>query len=252
MRPVVAAGVQLELESPEAARYRAPILLLPGLFQSSVCWRGMTSMLAHRGWEVYVLSRNRENCGWEQTLDQAARAAAALAERVVLFGADIGAALALAASCRCDPLALVLFAPASPSELGRRYRHSLGFFARRRGIAEAATSAPKRIAKDRRQAADLAGEPPALLADLVAGVDFAVPAEHPPAIVFRADSDPLVSRQACQEFLLGPRAKASASVVNGRWWPSLEWEGPCDEAHRFLVLTLGDRVVEFPEEILGA
>jgi hypothetical protein len=46
-------------------------------------------------------------------------------------------------------------------------------------------------------------------------------------------------------------SKASRSRLNGRWWPSLGWEPACEEAHRFLILTLSDRVVDFPDEIIN-
>ena len=117
------------MEAAEAGgRYLAPILILPGMFQSYACWRGMTSMLAHRGWNVYVLARSEiddrgavrtENFGWIKAVERAAEVASKLDERVIVFGADLGAALAVAMLGELRPLALGLFAPATPAALGR-------------------------------------------------------------------------------------------------------------------------------------
>ena len=85
MRRIALGDVELRMESPEAARYHAPILVIPGLFQSAVCWRGVTSILAHRGWEVYLLPRVVQDMvsgevqatdrSWNQALDDVRQAA---------------------------------------------------------------------------------------------------------------------------------------------------------------------------------
>ena len=64
------------------------------------------------------------------------------------------------------------------------------------------------------------------------------------------DSDPLVSCEHALTFATSEYANASDTRLQGRWWPSLAWEQAGEEAHRFLILTLGDRVVEFPDEII--
>ena len=62
MQTVTVGKARLHLETAEAGtRYHAPILILPGLFQSPACWSGITSMLAHRGWDVYLLPRPAES-----------------------------------------------------------------------------------------------------------------------------------------------------------------------------------------------
>src|SRR6476659_6108420 len=101
MREVAVGDVALRLEAGEAGgRYLAPILILPGLFQSWTCWRGMTSMLAHRGWGVYLLPRLSERDGglhpnhaegWAAAVEAAAKVIGSLSDKVILFGADVGA-----------------------------------------------------------------------------------------------------------------------------------------------------------------
>ncbi len=251
MRPVEVGGVRLELESPEAGRYLAPILIVPGLFQSAVCWRGVTSMLAHRGWEVYVLPRTGRtpSAGWQDAVEAVSAAASALADRVVLFGSDIGAALALEACSRADVLALALFAPTLPGDAGRRYLDALGLLGRWRRRSSPLVAPPPRLRKRLWQQADAEDEPAGLIEDLIAGPVFSPPAKHPPAIVFETQGDPLSGGRT--PIVSEPYAKTSDTRVEGRWWPSLGWEAVSNEVHRFLVLTLADRVVEFPDEVLG-
>jgi pimeloyl-ACP methyl ester carboxylesterase len=259
MRETNVAGVPVWLDPAEAGgRYRAPILILPGLFQSSSCWRGVTSMLAHRGWNVYVLPRAAADTGaggsqggWEAVLATAVRVAANLDEKIVLFGADVGAGLALATLEHVRPLALALFAPVEPTHAGRAYGKSLGFF--RRGAerdSASVVSAPASIAKTAARASDREAEPRGLIENLSQGIGRVRREQHPPALVFVADGDPLVDSNHAAEFAATNYAKLARTRLAGRWWPSTRWEPIVDEVHRFLILTLADRVVEFPDEIL--
>jgi pimeloyl-ACP methyl ester carboxylesterase len=267
MRPVELGDVVLQMEPPEAGRYFAPILVVPGLFQSAECWRPFTSMLAHRGWEVYVLVRQpvedddepssaSVDRDWARTLDAAALAAKRLGDKVIVFGADIGASVALSVASVTNPMALALFAPAEPAHVGSALARGLGFFERRRfnagaGAAGTTVAPPANLAKELPHPKAAGAEPRALIDDLVAAKSFARPLLHPPAIVFAPERDPLVAADHSLGFAGTPQAKAAKARLAGRWWPMSGWQAACDEAHRFLILTLGDRVVEFPDEIIN-
>jgi pimeloyl-ACP methyl ester carboxylesterase len=262
MRPVEIGGVGLHMESPEAARYFAPILILPGLFQSSICWRGFTSTLAHRGWEVYLLPRSPLEGDeeapadfdqtWSQSCDAVERVASNLGDKVIVFGADVGAGLALATLDRIRPMALGLFAPAEPAHVGGAFSRTMGMFEKRRfKKASGPVEAPNAYAKTAYQEVDIVAEPRSFVRELIDGVPFSRPDVHPPAIVFGVAADPLVENDHAMSFADTQFSKASRSGLNGRWWPSLGWEAACEEAHRFLILTLSDRIVDFPDEIIG-
>lgn len=258
MQTVSVGGVRLQLETAEAGtRYHAPILIIPGLFQSLACWQGMTSMLAHRGWDVYLLPRPAESSahGWGGNFDDATTAAAGLAgnsDKLILVGADVGAALALAVSARVASLALGLFAPAEPELVAAAYERRLGILGRRRARkAIGPVAAPGSIAATSHDAKLVGAEPRALIRDLRDGVGFERPARHPPAIVFACDNDPLVDAERSLAFADSVYARAAGTRLNGRFWPALGWERACDDFHRFLILTLSDRVVEFPDEIIA-
>lgn len=266
MRPVELGDIILQMEPPEAGRYHAPILVIPGLFQSLACWRPFTSMLAHRGWEVYTLARqpvesDDEPLGggdhdWSALVDLTVRAMEKLGEKVIVFGADIGASLALAALARARPMAMALFGPAEPRHAGAAYAGQLNFLERRRSSR---TTGPVDPPASLRRGIPLpalpAAEPRALIHSLVEETIDASALVHsddrPPTIVFGIAQDPLVSDEHATAFASGPHTKIASSRLSGRWWPTLEWRNACDESHRFLILTLGDRVVEFPDEILA-
>jgi alpha-beta hydrolase superfamily lysophospholipase len=254
------------MEPPEAGRYFAPILVVPGLFQSAECWRPFTSMLAHRGWEVYVLVRQpiedddtsaaSIDRDWAGTLDAATRAVKRLGDKVIVFGADVGASVALSVAAATGPMALALFAPAEPEHVGAALTRSLGFFERRRFNAAAAAGVapvapPAKLAGEMPHPKAAGLEPRALIDDIVAAKSFSRPLLHPPAIVFAPERDPLVAADHSLGFAGTPQAKAAKARLAGRWWPMSGWQAACDEAHRFLILTLGDRVVEFPDEIIN-
>jgi len=224
----------------------------------------MTSMLAHRGWEVYLLPRTvddtdtgasiSEDQGWSEAVNAIVTARSRLGEDVIVLAADVGASLTLAALSQMKPpLAMAMFSPASPRHLGDAFARSLGFFAKRRFRRGSGEVAPTpALANAAFQPTDIATEPRRLINDLIAGVPFDAPSEHPPAIVFAPDgADPLVGADHAMDFATTQYARVAPSKLRGRWWPSLSWEDACAEAHRFLILTLSDRVVEFPDEIIN-
>ncbi len=248
-------GLALDFEAPEAGRYMAPILVCPGLFQSLDCWRPLTSMLAHRGWELYFLSRGPdgdadsagEAPGWQRSIDRVAHAAASLGDQVILFGADLGAVLALAALRETRAMALALFAPSRPLALTASVKRSTGFLDGRH--AGAWQRPPRRIAKEARETCQ-APEARILLEE-ASRSGFEIPDEHPPALVFVAEGDALVPADESALFAAGPYSEQARNRLAGRWWPAAGRAAVADEVHRYLILTLGDRVVEFPEEILA-
>lgn len=253
-------GVSVFLEMAEGGtRYHAPILILPGLFQSEACWRGITSMLAHRGWDVYVLPRLTTDDSsadgaqdWSAAMANAGSAAQALGQKLVVLGADIGAGLALALSERSPVLALGLFGPTTPATIGKRLAACAGFFGRRRlRKGGSQVSPPDSLARLLTNSTHAAREPGGLVQDLLDGVSFEQPTVHPPAVIFVPSDDPLVSDTDTLEFARGDASRTSPTRLRGRWWPASGWEPVADAVHRYLILTLSDRVVDFPEEILA-
>ena len=260
MRPVQLGNTVLFMESPEAARYHAPLLVLPGLFQSQVCWRGLSSLLAHRGWEVYLLPRTFEVSAdrsgrvesWNAASTAVEQAIDALGKKVILLGADVGASLALANCASQDVLALALYAPTAPATLAARLTKTLGFGGKRKFSNLTGDISPSdRLMKKAFQQQDVAPETAEFLQSLP-NAPLSKPSRQPPTIVFKNDeTDDLVQPSDSDGFVSTERAKTSPTALAGRWWPSTGWENATNETHRFLILTLSDRVVEFPDEIIN-
>ena len=97
----------------------------------------------------------------------------------------------------------------------------------------------------------MGSEPRGLIDDLMRGVTFEPPALPPPAIVFSPEDDPLVDHGHALEFARNEYSKPSSTRLAGRWWPATRGQEVADAVHRFLILTLSDRVVEFPDEIIN-
>ncbi|MFT4572185.1 MAG: pimeloyl-ACP methyl ester carboxylesterase [Candidatus Binatia bacterium] len=258
MRRLRVGDQAVHSEAPEAGRYHAPILLLPGLFQSFLCWRAVTSVLAHRGWEIYCLARTMldqdgeelitEDDGWERAQEKVVQIAGELGDKVIIFGADVGAALALSVADKTTPLALALMAPAHPQQLASSYRASQGLLGRLRpGTPGKPVAAPAALAKQAAFEQFVVDEPGRLLAEL--GDVPNLTGTSIPRIVYAPLNDPLVDTDASSAFGQEPGARLAPTRLDGRWWAS-DPGSVADEIHRFLILTLGDRIVEFPDEIL--
>ncbi len=252
-------GHAVHYEAPEAARYRAPLLVSTGLFQSFECWRSLTSMLAHRGWEIYVAERSAEDedHGWDACASRLAEIARGLDEPPILLGADLGAALALSIAKDVGALALVLFAPATPAELAkrrpsprdRRWGRLAGALSRKPQPSGPSAHVPEELERLAPWPEAAVAEPRRLLGEL-ADRPFSVDEQGPPSLVFAPADDPLVTREGALAFATESFAVAARSQLDGRFWPAHAPQKLADEVHRFLILTLGDRVVDFPDEIL--
>lgn len=264
MRTVRLGRQVVHFEAPESGRYHAPLLLLPGLYQSFGCWRPFTSLLAHRGWELYCLPRTTldedgeelitEDDDWQRCRAKVIEVASQIGDRVILLGADLGAGLALSVVNEVNPLALALFSPCAPAQLGTaQAKPRGGFFSRLRGGADNSELTPvasPTLLDEKTDPDHLLPEPLPLLRDLPT-CELNVPRDHAPTIVFNSSNDPLVPQGAPQDFLNHERARTAKTGLNGHWWPAQPASvSVADEVHRFLILTLGDRIVEFPDEIL--
>jgi hypothetical protein len=250
------AGRKLWFEAPEAGRYKAPILAMPGLFQSFECWRSLTSMLAHRGWAVYGLGRwdwDRDGdlvprAGhWDELVEQAQDVSRALEGSAIVLAADVSAAIAIALARQGLASALALFAPVPPAQAFARAARCRGWIERWRGpgcnrTRPAGVDAPAIAAWGQE-------EPAGWFDSLEFAVVHDAGARQAPIAIFEASEDPLVEATAGPAWIGSSTASVASTRLRGRWWPAQQGAAVAAEVHRFLILTLGDRIVEFPEEI---
>ncbi len=259
MRAVSIGAMTLHLDPPEAGRYNAKLLIFSGLFQSYDCWRPFTSTLAHRGWEVFFLSRQGPGKGrpsgpdlsLRSAIEAGVEAADRLGENLILLGADLGALLALEVCNRRRPMALALFAPCEAGYTNRRLEKQLGFLERRRlHSGNELLPVPQALARHCASKTYLAAEPRTWIREFTSSSPPQPNTELPPAIVFAPSGDVLVETDHALSFADGRFARASSQLLRGRWWPAMQGTSVADEVHRFLILTLADRIVDFPDDLI--
>jgi len=124
------APLPIDLYSPEREKYKAPLILIHGLWSASTCWMPWATHFANLGWEcraVNLRGRFGENAAtelkrltFEECVDDVRQALRAAPFPPVVLAHDLGASIALEAAAENKLSALVLVAPLSPeSELPR-------------------------------------------------------------------------------------------------------------------------------------
>ena len=252
---MLAGMVQAIPIHPEAARYGASVLYIPGLWAGTGVWRSMASLLAHRGWEGQLL----ELCGLKGGLAARAAAvavhAAGLPAPPVLIGHDAGALVALGAAARGPAAAVVMLAPLVP---GNR---TLGVLTRRweavAALVRGRPIPPPRGARAVRAfgvtpaavEASLVAEHPAVVLDVIRGRVAAPARTGHPTLVVGGELDPL---------LPGPAGAAFAATIGAQWREIAEaghwllagpgWQEAVGVVHRWLVQRLGEQLLDlYPE-----
>ncbi len=118
------AGLCADVSFPERNKFTAPLLLIHGLWMGSWMWRTIAPALALRGWECWALdlrgrhdSRPAPRIGrvrLEDYVEDVTTAVQQLWALPVVWGADLGALLALRAAAHLSPRAVVCSSPLLP------------------------------------------------------------------------------------------------------------------------------------------
>ncbi len=118
------ATLGAELSVPERNKFTAPLLLIHGIWTGSWMWQNIASALSVRGWECWALdlrgrpgSQPVSDIGkirLEDYIEDVTTAVQRLWAPPVVWGADLGALIALHAAARIPPRALICSAPLLP------------------------------------------------------------------------------------------------------------------------------------------
>ncbi len=118
------ASLCADVSFPERNKFTAPLLLIHGLWMGSWMWHTIAPALALRGWECWALdlrgrhdSRAASCIGQvrlEDYVEDVTTAVQQLWAPPVVWGADLGALLALRAAARLPPRAVVCSSPLLP------------------------------------------------------------------------------------------------------------------------------------------
>ncbi len=247
--------IPVDVSRAESARFRFPILLLHGLWTGSWIWQPLAGFLAHRGWELWAPSL------LEAELPPVEQASASWIQRVrdalpsppILIAHDTASVAAVSLADALEAPALVAVAPVvAPVDAGER-----GIFAWPRFWAArlwGPTVAPP------------AGSAARTFLGSVGGRDRLLPDSGPGFRALASGRALLPGRVGCPGLIVaGARDLVATPVVGARiaerygWpcriyegrghFPMLEggWEHLASDLHRWIVQTLGERVVLFEE-----
>ncbi len=208
------------------------------------------------------------DAGWQDQIDRASRVIDALEDQVVILASDLGAAMTLSLPSEGQKkiIAMALLSPCSPSQLptpqGRKRSSLLASLGRILGFGSAQprtshTMHTARTADTLRTLhpdldAGASTEAAQLIEDLEDGIDFEPPTASspgPPTLIFTAHGNSRVETAHTKSFAEGSAVRlARVEIESG---PELfsNSQSIADEIQRFLVLALGDKIVEFPDEI---
>ncbi len=243
----------------EGARYRAPLVLVPGLWCGREVWRGFATYLAHRGWECRLVDL-RGVGGFEARRAALKAYLTALPAPAVLVGHGAGGLVAQAAAADAAA-AVAILAPLIATEPATRAL-VLGL---RRVLAVALggrVPPPQPAIVDvllgdlpaRERAtvtARLAADDGAAVRDVVRGRVHLAPASVP-TLVVAGGRDPFAPAPAVRELATQIGAEVETLPEGGHWLlAGPAWQAAVAVVHRWVVQRLGEPLLEIYAETMA-
>jgi pimeloyl-ACP methyl ester carboxylesterase len=236
---------------PEGPRYRAPIVFVPGLWTGPEIWRRAAGLLAHRGWEGWLVDLGRVAGGTAARADALGRATATLERPPVLIAQDAGGVVALEMARRMPVTAVVWVRPILPGGRGLR-----GAVSPWRVLAGLLFDTPVPRPAQWMGDATVTGwaldqDAAALVVDVVRG-RTSVEGAGVPTVLVAGEADgvcPLEERTALAamlgaEVLVLPAADRFPLATG-------PWQRHAGAVHRWLVTRLGETLLEFYDEAMA-
>jgi pimeloyl-ACP methyl ester carboxylesterase len=235
---------------PEGPRYGAPLLFLPGLWAAPDVWRRTAGLLAHRGWEGWIL----DPAGAGGAASRAAAVAAVagdLGRAPVVVASDGAGLVAVELARRMAVAAVVWIAPILPGAATIRRAISpwqvlAGLVIGRRIERPAAWLPEAEAAVWRRET-----EEAPVVIDLVRG-RIALGPLGVPTLLAAGDRDP--RSQARERAALSSALTADVFVLPEAGSVPLavgDWQAHAGAVHRWLVQRLGESMLEFYAEAMA-
>lgn len=247
-------GLRVESVAGEGNKFTAPLVLVHGLWATSMVWRRAMGFLAHRGWHCHALTMPRER--WISSADASAEYEAALKRLIlgldaqpVLIGHDLGAWGVL--RCRSLARAAVALAPLIPPvvshvplpiRLPRRWlpwveREALQAPRSKAGVSFFAAGVP----------GEAVSEPRVFVEHLLRG-DWGIPGASPvPALVVGGKADEITPIDSARKLAQNVGADFVAVDASHAMIWSPGWEQHFGEVHRWLIRSLGESLLVPPE-----
>ena len=120
------AGVSAEEYPPEQAKFRAPLLLVHGVWSGAWCWQSWATHFCNLGWESIAIDlrhRSAQNplgnldLSFGDCVRDLAQVIRSFSTPPVLLAMNLGALMALKASEQAKPSALILVSPSPTGNL---------------------------------------------------------------------------------------------------------------------------------------
>jgi pimeloyl-ACP methyl ester carboxylesterase len=255
----------IDLYSPEREKYKAPLVLIHGLWSASACWMPWATHFANLGWEcraVNLRGRQGDNAAAElkrltfaDCVDDVRQVIRAAPFPPVIVAHDLGASIALEAAAGEKASALVLVAPLAPErELPRavkllRLKYRPLLFLRRPFRLEESDFRNLWLdpgARDEGAADCLVADAPALVNAFFSRVDFAGGKTNFPLLVAAAREDRIVS-PAAQKALAQRLGADFREYTGGHWLIGADGgEEIARDLHRWIVQEIGGEIILEP------
>ncbi|HEX2385652.1 MAG TPA: alpha/beta fold hydrolase [Candidatus Binatia bacterium] len=263
------APLPIDLYSPERQKYKAPLILLHGLWSSSLCWMPWATHFANLGWECRAVNlpgrfgadaaAELKRLRFEECVSDVREVLRAAPFPPVVVAHDLGALIALKALEGEKASAVVLLAPLPPAELLPelpralkllRLKYSALMLLRRPFRIEAGDFHKLWLGAPARDGADtecLVADAPALIQTFFARrVHFAWGKSRFPILIAAARDDCVVPQDALGA--LAARLGAELREVPGGHWLIGEQGGAetVREVHRWIVQKIGGEILLEP------
>lgn len=261
----------IDLYSPEREKYKAPLILLHGLWSSSTCWMPWATHFANLGWECRAVNlpgrfganaaAELKRLSFEECVGDVREVLRAAAFPPVVLAHDLGALIALKALEGEKASAVVLIAPLPPAdvlpELPRplkllRLKYSALMLLRRPFRIEAGDFHKLWLAAPARDGIDadcLVADAPALIQTFFAR-RVHVPRDRPrfPLLVAAPREDRVVPPDATGAF--AARLGAELREVPGGHWVigADDGEETVRDLHRWIVQKAGGEILLEPPQ----
>ncbi|MGA2411491.1 MAG: alpha/beta fold hydrolase [Candidatus Binataceae bacterium] len=257
----------LQYEQPQTAKFAAPLLILPDLFNTRRHMAVMIGYFASIGWEVYALSLDElassaamspDQLDWPAALALVQELVAALGRGTIVLGHGAGGLLALALAGRLGIESAVALAPLVPGDRSPMLKRASGWL----GLSRPRLLYPPRgrtlfeLFADAEPfhrdtlIRDLVPASAQLARDIASGKPSLDAAGRAPRLIITGGADPFASAGSVRA--MAERIASRIIVVPGRghWLAGgRTLERVIAEVQRFLVLTLGrDLLLLYPDE----
>ena len=121
------AGLTAERYPPEQKKFKAPLILVHGVWSGAWCWKNWGTHFCNLGWDSFAIHLRRpytqspmanlHNFSFDDCVKDLRDVIGSFSTPPILLAMNLGALIALKATEQCTPSALILVSPLPPENL---------------------------------------------------------------------------------------------------------------------------------------